>query len=62
MNKAERFIFINKELGRLYPETPIPLEHRFNLHLTDSRLIVGPMHRQKSKSCNTRTFFSCGQS
>ena len=27
MNKAERFIFINKELGRLYPETPIPLEH-----------------------------------
>ena len=27
MNKAERFIFINKELGRLYPETPVPLEH-----------------------------------
>ena len=27
MNKAERFIFINKELSRLYPETPIPLDH-----------------------------------
>ena len=27
MNKEERFIYINKELQKLYPETPIPLEH-----------------------------------
>ena len=27
MNKEERFIYINKELQELYPETPIPLEH-----------------------------------
>ena len=27
MNKEERFIYINKELGKLYPETPIPLDH-----------------------------------
>ena len=27
MNKVERFIYINKELQKLYPETPIPLEH-----------------------------------
>ena len=27
MNKEERFIFINKELEKLYPETPIPLDH-----------------------------------
>ena len=27
MNKAERFIYINKELEKLYPETPIPLDH-----------------------------------
>ena len=27
MNKEERFIYINKELQILYPETPIPLEH-----------------------------------
>ena len=27
MNKEQRFIYINKELQKLYPETPIPLEH-----------------------------------
>jgi len=27
LNKEERFIFINKELEKLYPETPIPLDH-----------------------------------
>ena len=27
MNKEERFIYINKELQKLYPETPIPLDH-----------------------------------
>jgi len=27
LNKEERFIYINKELQELYPETPIPLEH-----------------------------------
>ena len=27
MNKEERFIYINKELDKLYPETPIPLDH-----------------------------------
>ena len=27
MNKEERFIYINKELKKLYPETPIPLDH-----------------------------------
>ena len=27
MNKEERFIYINSELQKLYPETPIPLEH-----------------------------------
>jgi len=27
LNKAERFIYINKELEKLYPETPIPLDH-----------------------------------
>ena len=27
MNKKERFININKELEKLYPETPIPLDH-----------------------------------
>jgi len=27
LNKEERFIYINKELQKLYPETPIPLEH-----------------------------------
>ena len=27
MNKEERFIYINKELEKLYPETPIPLDH-----------------------------------
>ncbi len=27
MNKEERFIYIRKELQRLYPETPIPLDH-----------------------------------
>ena len=27
MNKKERFIYINKELEKLYPETPIPLDH-----------------------------------
>ena len=27
MNKEERFTYINKELEKLYPETPIPLDH-----------------------------------
>ncbi len=27
MNKEERFIYINKELKKLYPKTPIPLDH-----------------------------------
>ena len=27
MNKEERFIYINKELEKFYPETPIPLDH-----------------------------------
>jgi len=27
LNKEERFIYIRKELQRLYPETPIPLDH-----------------------------------
>ena len=27
MKKEQRFIYISKELQRLYPETPIPLEH-----------------------------------
>jgi len=27
LNKEERFIYINKELEKLYPETPIPLDH-----------------------------------
>ena len=27
MKKDERFIYISKELQRLYPETPIPLDH-----------------------------------
>lgn len=27
MNKEQRFIYINKELEKLYPETPIPLNH-----------------------------------
>ena len=27
MKKEERFIYISKELQRLYPETPIPLDH-----------------------------------
>ncbi len=27
MNKEERFIYVSKELQRLYPETPIPLDH-----------------------------------
>ena len=27
MNKEQRFIYINKELEKLYPETPIPLDH-----------------------------------
>tara|TARA_B100000686_G_scaffold217381_1_gene224478 strand:- start:407 stop:1060 length:654 start_codon:yes stop_codon:yes gene_type:complete len=27
LNKEERFIYINKELQKLYPETPIPLDH-----------------------------------
>ena len=27
MKKEERFIYIRKELQRLYPETPIPLDH-----------------------------------
>ena len=27
MNKEERFIYISKELQKLYPETPIPLDH-----------------------------------
>lgn len=27
MNKEERFIYINEELQKLYPETPIPLDH-----------------------------------
>ena len=33
MNKEERFIYINKELGKLYPETPIPLDHHSNYTL-----------------------------
>ena len=36
MNKEERFIFINKELEKLYPETPIPLDH----HSTYTLLIA----------------------
>ena len=27
MNKEERFIYVSKELKKLYPETPIPLDH-----------------------------------
>ena len=27
MNKEERFIFVRKELQKLYPKTPIPLDH-----------------------------------
>jgi endonuclease-3 len=27
LNKEERFIYISKELQKLYPETPIPLDH-----------------------------------
>ena len=27
MNKEERFLYINKELQKLYPKTPIPLDH-----------------------------------
>jgi len=27
LNKEQRFIYINKELEKLYPETPIPLDH-----------------------------------
>ena len=27
MNKAERFIYVSKELQKLYPKTPIPLDH-----------------------------------
>ena len=27
MNKEERFIYVSNELQRLYPETPIPLDH-----------------------------------
>ena len=27
MNKEERFIYVNKELQKLYPKTPIPLDH-----------------------------------
>ena len=27
MNKKERFIYVSKELQKLYPETPIPLDH-----------------------------------
>ena len=27
MKKEERFIYISKELQKLYPETPIPLDH-----------------------------------
>ena len=33
MNKEERFIYINKELEKLYPETPIPLDHHSNYTL-----------------------------
>ena len=36
MNKKERFIYINKELEKLYPETPIPLDH----HSTYTLLIA----------------------
>ena len=36
MNKEERFIYINKELEKLYPETPIPLDH----HSTYTLLIA----------------------
>ena len=27
MNKEERFVYVNKELQKLYPKTPIPLNH-----------------------------------
>tara|TARA_B100000242_G_scaffold281391_1_gene241611 strand:- start:386 stop:1039 length:654 start_codon:yes stop_codon:yes gene_type:complete len=27
LNKEERFLYINKELQKLYPKTPIPLDH-----------------------------------
>ena len=27
MNKEERFIYVSKELQKLYPKTPIPLDH-----------------------------------
>jgi len=33
LNKEERFIYINKELEKLYPETPIPLDHHSNYTL-----------------------------
>ncbi len=36
MNKEERLIFNNKELEKLYPETPIPLDH----HSTYTLLIA----------------------
>ena len=32
MNKEERFVYVNKELQKLYPKTPIPLNH--NSHFT----------------------------
>ena len=27
MNKEERFLYVNKVLQKLYPKTPIPLDH-----------------------------------
>ena len=33
MKKEERFIYISKELQKLYPETPIPLDHDSNYTL-----------------------------
>ena len=27
MNKEERFVYVNRELEKLYPKTPIPLDH-----------------------------------
>ena len=28
MTRAERFDYIARRLGELYPETPVPLDHR----------------------------------
>ena len=44
MNKEERFIYINKELEKLYPETPIPLDH----HSTYTLLVAVLLSAQRT--------------